>query len=256
MMPARETERMMKLQDVILKAMARRLSWAEAAEIAGMSVRNMQCMRERYQEHGYNGLFDQRRGKRSIHRVPMETVEKVLGLYRDKYPDCNVRHFHEKLKEVESIALSYSWVKQALQGAGLVAKRRKFCSSSSLAMRSRRNEELTEMTKAAWPVSWSGYGGTHKHKTTLLFLLSATLVAQQPLFRVVDLDVGARERVEVSDGKGAIVKLLSMGDTRDRVRSAIRDARVEVEINGARTIRVARIQNTSSPNAVYGQLLV
>jgi len=125
MMPARETERMMKLQDVILKAMARRLSWAEAAEIAGMSVRNMQRMRERYQEHGYNGLFDQRRGKRSIHRVPMETVEKVLGLYRDKYPDCNVRHFHEKLRKVESIALSYSWVKQALQGAGLVAKRRK-----------------------------------------------------------------------------------------------------------------------------------
>ena len=125
MMPARETERMMKLQDVILKAMARRLSWAEAAEIAGMSVRNMQRMRERYQEHGYNGLFDQRRGKRSIHRVPMETVEKVLALYRDKYPDFNVRHFHEKLREVESIALSYSWVKQALQGAGLVAKRRK-----------------------------------------------------------------------------------------------------------------------------------
>ena len=122
---ARETERMMKLQDVILKAMARRLSWAEAAEIAGMSVRNMQRMRERYQEHGYNGLFDQRRGKRSIHRVPMETVEKVLALYRDKYPDFNVRHFHEKLREVESIALSYSWVKQALQGAGLVAKRRK-----------------------------------------------------------------------------------------------------------------------------------
>jgi len=104
MMPARETERMMKLQDVILKAMARRLSWAEAAEIAGMSVRNMQRMRERYQEHGYNGLFDQRRGKRSIHRVPMETVEKVLALYRDKYPDCNVRHFHDKLREVESIS--------------------------------------------------------------------------------------------------------------------------------------------------------
>jgi transcriptional regulator GlxA family with amidase domain len=44
--PARETERMMKLQDVILKAMAKSLSWIEAAEIAGMSVRNMQRMRQ------------------------------------------------------------------------------------------------------------------------------------------------------------------------------------------------------------------
>ena len=115
----------MKLQDVILKALAKKLSWIEAAEIAGMSVRNMQRMRDRYREHGYNGLFDQRRGKRSYHRIAMETVERVLALYRDKYPDFNVRHFHEKLKETEGIQLSYSWVKQALQGAGLVAKRRK-----------------------------------------------------------------------------------------------------------------------------------
>ena len=115
----------MKLQDVILKAMAKKLTWIQAAEIAGMSVRNMQRMRQRYQEGGYTGLFDHRWGKRSIHRVPMEKAEKVLALYRDRYADFNVRHFHEKLKEMEGIQLSYSWVKQALQGAGLVARRRK-----------------------------------------------------------------------------------------------------------------------------------
>jgi transposase len=116
---------MMKLQEVILKAMAKKLRWIEAAEIAGMSVRNMQRMRDRYREHGYNGLFDQRRGKRSYHRIAMATAERVLALYRDKYADFNVRHFHEKLGEQEGIQLSYSWVKQALQGAGLVARRRK-----------------------------------------------------------------------------------------------------------------------------------
>jgi transposase len=90
-----------------------------------MSVRNMQRKRQAYIEHGYDGLFDQRRGKRSIHRVPMATAERVLALYRDKYPDFNVRHFHEKLQETEGIQLSYSWVKQALQGAGLIVRRRK-----------------------------------------------------------------------------------------------------------------------------------
>jgi transposase len=125
LVPARDMERMMKLQDVILKAMAKKLSWLEAAEIAGMSVRNMQRKRQAYVEYGYTGLFDQRRGKRSIHRVPMETAERVLALYRDRYFDLNVRHFHEKLREQEGIQLSYSWVKQALQGAGLVAQRRK-----------------------------------------------------------------------------------------------------------------------------------
>ena len=115
----------MKLQDVILKAMAKKITWIAAAEIAGMSVRNMQRKRAEYQAHGYTGLFDHRRGKRSIHRVPMETAEKVLELYQERYFDLSVRHFHEKLKAEHGIALSYSWVKQALQGAGLVKKRKK-----------------------------------------------------------------------------------------------------------------------------------
>src|SRR5918998_976599 len=118
-------ERMMKLQDVILKAMAKKISWIEAAEIAGMSVRNMRRMRQRYQEGGYTGLFDQRRGKRSIHRIAMETAEKVLELFQSTYSDLSVRHFHEKLKTEHSLELSYSWVKQALQGAGLVKQRKR-----------------------------------------------------------------------------------------------------------------------------------
>lgn len=115
----------MKLQDVILKAMAKKLTWIEAAEIAGMSVRNMQRKRQAYLDYGYTGLADHRRGKTSYHRVPMTTAERVLALYQEKYADFNVRHFHEKLREVEGIRLSYSWVKQALQGAGLVSRRRK-----------------------------------------------------------------------------------------------------------------------------------
>jgi transposase len=97
----------------------------EAAEIAGVTDRTMRRMRERYQEFGYTGLFDQRRGKRSIHRVPMERAEEVLRLYREVYFDLNIRHFHEKLRDEHEITLSYTWVQQALQGAGLVAKRRK-----------------------------------------------------------------------------------------------------------------------------------
>lgn len=72
-------------------------------------------------------------------------------------------------------------------------------------------------------------------RRAIFFLLVATrTVAQQPLFRVVDLDVSAPERVRIADGKSVTVKLLSTSETRDRVRSAIRDARVDVEINGAR----------------------
>ena len=100
----------MKLQDVILKAMARKITWMAAAEIAGVTDRTMRRIKQRYQEFGYTGLFDQRRGRRSVHRVPPETAEKVLALYQEKYFDLNVRHFHEKLRQQEHIDLSYTWV--------------------------------------------------------------------------------------------------------------------------------------------------
>jgi transposase len=124
-MSAAETERMMKLQDVILKAIAKKITWMAAAEIAGVSDRTMRRIKQRYEDFGYDGLFDQRRGKRSIHRIPLATAEQVLALYQEKYFDFSVRHFHEKLCDEHSIEVSYSWVKQALQGAGLVVRRKK-----------------------------------------------------------------------------------------------------------------------------------
>src|ERR1700677_1720055 len=86
---------------------------------------SMRRWRERYEEFGYDGLFDRRCGKPSPRRVPVATVEKVFTLYREKYFDLNVRHFYEKLKPDRGIELSYTGVKQALQGAGLVGRERK-----------------------------------------------------------------------------------------------------------------------------------
>src|SRR5881227_1665371 len=118
-------ERAMKVQEVILRAMAKRITWWQAAEIIGISDRQMRRWRERYEEFGYDGLFDRRQGKPSPKRVPVARVEQVLGLYSDRYFDLNVRHFQEKLQHEHQIELSYTWVKLALQGAGLVRRGRK-----------------------------------------------------------------------------------------------------------------------------------
>src|SRR5258707_3687715 len=123
--PKAAMERAMKVQDVMLQAMAKKITWWQAAEILGISDRHMRRWRERYEEEGYNGLMDRWRGKPSHRRVPLATVEKVFALYREKYFDMNVQHFHEKLEAEHGIELSYTWVKQALQGAGLVARGRK-----------------------------------------------------------------------------------------------------------------------------------
>jgi transposase len=114
----------MKVQEVILRAMAKKITWWQAAEIIGISDRSMRRWRQRYEEYSYDGLLDRRRGKPSPQRVPLGQAEEVLRLYQEKYGDLNVRHFHEKLQEGHGIELSYTWVKLALQGAGLVKKGR------------------------------------------------------------------------------------------------------------------------------------
>ena len=115
----------MQVQEVILRAVAKKITWWQAGEIIGISDRSMRRWRERYEEFGFRGLFDRRRGKPSAKRVPLAVVERVLELYREKYFDLNVRHFHEKLQAEHQIELSYSWVKGVLQGAGLIARGRK-----------------------------------------------------------------------------------------------------------------------------------
>jgi transposase len=112
-------------EDAWERAVAKKITWWQAAEIIGISDRSMRRWRWRYEQRGYDGLFDRRRGKPSPKRVPLATVEEVLRLYQEKYADFNVRHFHEKLREEQGIELSYTWVKLALQGAGLVKKGRK-----------------------------------------------------------------------------------------------------------------------------------
>ena len=69
----------MKLQDVLLKAMAKKISWMEAAEIAGVTDRTIRRIRDRYEEFGYTGLFDQRKGKRSVHQILLRIARAAIS---------------------------------------------------------------------------------------------------------------------------------------------------------------------------------
>ncbi len=120
--PGTARERAMKAQDVILRAVSKQITFWQAAHILRISPRHLRRWYARYRWQGFDGLYDRRRGRPSPKRVPWAVLEQVLGLYRERYFDFSVRHFHEKLREQHGIALSYTCVKLALQGAGLVEK--------------------------------------------------------------------------------------------------------------------------------------
>jgi len=112
----------MKIKEVITRAMSGQINWLEAAEIIGISDRSMRRWRKRLSTGGYEDLLDRRTRRPSAKRIEVVVVEKVLRLYREKYFDLNVKHFVEKLHREEDIGLSYTWVKTALQNAGLVKR--------------------------------------------------------------------------------------------------------------------------------------
>jgi transposase len=115
-------ERAMKVQEVILRAVAKKITWIQAAEILGVTPRHMRRWKEKYEQFGFHALFDGRRGRASPRRVPSAVLDEVLRLYREQYFDLNVRHFHEKLTSEHGLAVSYTWTKGVLQGAGLVKR--------------------------------------------------------------------------------------------------------------------------------------
>ena len=116
--------RAMTVQEVVLKALSGEIHWFRAADILGMSARTLRRWRERYEQYGYVGLVDKRRQTPSVRRVAGPEVGRLLELYRDRYRGFNVRHFHEVVRREHGAKVSYSFLKQALQGAGLVKKQR------------------------------------------------------------------------------------------------------------------------------------
>src|SRR6266568_7668775 len=117
-----EGVRRMRFWDLLDRTEAKKLTQDAASELLGISVRTFQRWAERYEAEGDDGLVDRRMGRRSPRRAPEEEVERMLGLFRDKYADFTVKHFHEQLQKRHGYVLGYTVTKLALHAAGLVRK--------------------------------------------------------------------------------------------------------------------------------------
>lgn len=117
-----EGVRRMRFSNLLDRTEAKELTQESAAELLGISVRTFQRWAERYEAEGDDGLIDRRMGRRSPRRAPEEELERMLGLFRDKYADFTVKHFHEQLQKRHGYVLGYTVTKLALHAAGLVRK--------------------------------------------------------------------------------------------------------------------------------------
>jgi hypothetical protein len=93
--PAVALERAMKVQEVFMQAMAKKIKWIQAAELMGASDRTMRRWEQKREKHGY--VLDHCWGRGSGRRISVEIIEQVLARYREQYLHFSVRHFDEKL---------------------------------------------------------------------------------------------------------------------------------------------------------------
>jgi hypothetical protein len=114
----------MKMREVILRAIAKKITWDEAADILGISYPAMERLRRLYRRRGYDGLWVRASRKTFSERVPFATLERVLLLYQEKYSHRDARSFHEKLRTKHGLDLRFRWVKQVLHEAGLMTEMR------------------------------------------------------------------------------------------------------------------------------------
>lgn len=112
----------MTRQEVVMKAVAGRLSWLQAADILGITPRQVRRLHRKFREEGVKAIQDNRGGRQRRRRVPLEVLQELFRLRRDKYPDFSVTHLHEHVTERHGMKFSYTFCKRVLQDAGLAEK--------------------------------------------------------------------------------------------------------------------------------------
>jgi transposase len=118
----RREARAMTRREVITKAIARQLTWLQAAEIVGVTPRQMRRIRWRVEQFGLDAVMDQRGGRPRRKRIKAATIELLCRLKRDVYADFSLRHFYEHVTEKHAVKVSYNWLRRMLQEAGVVEK--------------------------------------------------------------------------------------------------------------------------------------
>jgi transposase len=113
--------RSMTREDVLKKALARQITWSQAASILGISDRQVRRLRSAY-EHGGRRALEDRRAKPRRKRISQQTIRELCTLRRDLYRDFSIRHFYEFATGKHGLVISYTKVRAVLQDAGLALK--------------------------------------------------------------------------------------------------------------------------------------
>ena len=116
----------LKRYQLISKVLDKNINQQEAAELLGISDRQVRRIVRRVRVEGERGIIHRLRGRRGCRRIPENVRTRVLDLYRERYNDFGPTLASEKLLELDHLRVSDETLRLWLAKDGLwqVDKRR------------------------------------------------------------------------------------------------------------------------------------
>src|SRR5262249_59657607 len=99
---------------IIVKAIAGELTWLQAADILGVTARQLRRLKRQFERQGYDGLRDHRGGTPRRKRIPLRVIRRLCTLRRGRYADFSIRHFLERATAQPRVRLSFPWRRPAV----------------------------------------------------------------------------------------------------------------------------------------------
>jgi transposase len=119
------SQRDLNFIQVLSKVKEKEVRQKEAAEILGLSERQIRRIVRRVREEGVRGIVHRLRGREAHNKIDNKSREKVLKIYEKRYQGFGAKLFSEKLKECLGISISKETLRGWLISEGYQQKKRK-----------------------------------------------------------------------------------------------------------------------------------
>ncbi len=110
---------------LVRKALEKRITQGEAADMAGLCLRQMQRIVQRIRAEGDPGVCHRARGRKPNNRIPETVKDKAIELCRERYREFGPTLASEKLLEKNRLKVSVETLRTWLLEAGLPYRKRK-----------------------------------------------------------------------------------------------------------------------------------
>ena len=112
--------------EVVEKVLKKQMTQRKAANILGLSGRQVRRIVKRVQREGPIGIIHHSRNRPSLRKIPEQLKKEVINLYQETYSDFGPTLFQEKLLEREGIQINRETLRKWLIEKDLWKRNRKF----------------------------------------------------------------------------------------------------------------------------------